>query len=215
MHERQEHVPSRPPARRDPLLPVLATSVSFVLVAAIFHFYPRVSRWLGSDVPAVVGESQSPDEAVPVWVCRGVEGVGLLLRGTRDEEGLDEAFEGGPYRLLTLHVWNFAREEPFALDVPEGGFVSPEGGDPALPAARLLKEEAPARLRPLLLGLGAVRSLRVPKGHAGKALLAVRGDPGRRTAFVSGGLTFERKELERRILAQFEQRPDRKQFEDF
>jgi len=214
MPERQEQ-PPRSPERRDPLLPLLAVAVSFVLAAAVFHFYPRVSRWLGSDVPAVVGEFQPPDEAVPVWVCRSVEGVGLLLRGIRDEEGLGEAFEGGPYRLLTLHVWNFAREEAFALTLPEGGFVSPEGGDPAFPAARFLKADAPPRLRPLLLGLGAVGSLTVPKGHAGKALLAVRGDPGKRTAFVSGGLTFERKELERRTLARFEQRPDPKQFEDF
>jgi len=215
MRERQELVPPRTRERRDPILPVLAASVSLVLVAAVFHFYPRVSRWLGSDVPAVEGEFQPPDEPVPVWVCRGVEGVGLLLRGSRDEDGLGDAFEGGPYRLLTLHVWNFAREEPFTLDLPEGGFVSPEGGEPARPAARLLKADAPPRLRPLLLGLGAVDSLTVPKGHAGKALLAVRGDPARRTAFVSGGLTFERKELEWRTLAQFEQRPDRKQFEDF
>lgn len=215
MRERQETLLPRARERRDPLLPMLATAVSLVLVAAVFHFYPRVSRWLGPDVPAVVGEPQSPDDAVPVWVCRGIDGVGLLLRGSRDDDGLGEAFEGGPYRFLTLHVWNFAREEPFDLVLPEKGFVSPEGGDPALPAARLVKGDAPPRLRPVLLGLGAVTSLRVPKGHAGKALLAVRGDPGQRTAFVSGALTFERRELERRTLAQFEQRPDRKQFEDF
>ncbi len=201
--------------RKDPLLPLLAMAVSLVLAAAVFHFYPRFSRWLGSDAPAVVGQVQSPDDAVPVWVCRGVEGVGLLLRGSKDDEGLGDAFEGGPYRFLTLHVYNFARDEPFDLKLPEGGFVSPEGGDPALPAALLVKQDAPLRLRPVLLGLGAVRSLRVPKGHSGKALLAVRGDPGARTAFVSGALTFERRELERRALAQFEQRPDRKQFEDF
>ncbi|MFI5403097.1 MAG: hypothetical protein ACHQ1G_09185, partial [Planctomycetota bacterium] len=67
MRERLEHVPPRTRERRDPLLPVLATSVSLVLVAAVFHFYPRVARWLGSDVPAVESEFQSPDEAVPVW----------------------------------------------------------------------------------------------------------------------------------------------------
>lgn len=215
MREGNEQAPPRSRERRDPLLPALAMAVSLVLVAAIFHFYPRVSRWLGPDVPAVAGEPLNPDDAVPVWVCRGVEGVGLLLRGSRDDDGLGDAFVGGPHRLLTLHVWNFAREAPFELNLPEGGFVSPEGGDPAVPAARLVKEDAPARLRPVLLALGAVTSLRVPKGHSGKALLAVRGDPGERTAFVSGTLTFERRELERRTLAQFEQRPDPKQFKDF
>ncbi len=215
MPERHEPPPPRARARTDPLLPLLASAVSLILVAAVFHFYPRVSRWLGPDVPSVVGEALSPGDAVPVWVCRGVDGVGLLLRGTRDDDGLGDAFEGGPYRFLTLHVWNFARDEPFVLNLPEGGFVSPEGLDPALPAARLVKGDVPPRLRPLLLGLGAVTSLRVPKGHAGQALLAVRGDPAKRTGFVSGALTFERRELERRTLAQFERRPDRKQFEDF
>jgi len=201
--------------RKDPLLPLLATAVSLVLAASIFHFYPRVSRWIGSDVPAVVGEREAPDGAVPVWVCRSVEGVALLLSGNGEEEGLAEAFEDGPYRLLTLHVYNFAREEPFELDLPAAGLVSPEGGEPALPAAQLLRADLPARLRPIVLALGAVPSLRVPKGHAGKALLALRGDPSKRTAFVSGPLTFERRELERTTLARFEQRPDPKQFEDF
>ena len=201
--------------RKDPLLPLLATAVSLVLVGAVFHFYPRFARWLGSNEAAVAGQVQSPGDAVPVWVCRGVEGVGLILRGGREDDGLGAAFEGGPYRFLTLHVYNFARAEAFELNLPEGGFVSPEGGDPAFPAARFVKEDAPARLRPVLLGLGAVTSLRVPMGHSGKALLAIRGDPAPRTAFVSGALTFERRELERRALAQFEQRPDKKQFEDF
>jgi hypothetical protein len=201
--------------RKDPLLPLLATAVSLVLVAAAFHFYPRFARWFGPNEAAVAGEVQSPDDAVPVWVCRGVEGVGLILRGSREDDGLGDAFVGGPYRFLTLHVYNFAREEPFDLKLPEGGFVSPEGGEPALPAARLVKEDAPLRLRPVLLGLGAVTSLRVPRGYAGQALLAIRGDPAPRTAFVSGALTFERRELLRRTLAQFEQRPDSKQFEDF
>lgn len=197
------------------MLPLLAAAVSVVLLGAILHFYPRFKRWLGPDVASVASHVQAPDEAVPVWVCRGVDGVGLLLRPTRDDEGLGDAFDGGPYRFLTLHVWNFAREEPFELTLPEAGLLSPEGGEPALPAARLAKPDVPARLRPVLLGVGAVTSLRVPKGHSGKALLALRGDPAARTAFVAGALSFERRQLERRILAQFEQRPDPKQFEDF
>jgi hypothetical protein len=203
------------PERKDPMLPLLATAVSLVLVASVFHFYPRISQWLGPGVESVSSEHEAGDAAVPVWVCRGVDGVGLLLSGDGHHEGLGDAFVGGPYRLLTLHVYNFAREEPFDLTLPEKGFLSPEGGEPALPAAALVKGDAPAALRPVLLALGAVPSLRVPKGHAGKALLAVRGDPGRRTAFVSGPLTFERKELERKTLARFEQSPDRKQFEEF
>jgi hypothetical protein len=203
------------PERKDPMLPLLATAVSLVLVASAFHFYPRISQWIGPRVDAVSGEHEAGDVAVPVWVCRGVDGVGLLLSADGHAEGLDDAFAGGPYRLLTLRVYNFAREEPFDLALPEKGFLSPEGGDPALPAASLVKGDIPATLRPVLLALGAVPALRVPKGHAGKALLAVRGDPSRRTAFVSGPLTFERRELERRALARFEQRPDRKQFEEF
>jgi hypothetical protein len=203
------------PERKDPMLPLLATAVSLVLVASVFHFYPRISQWLGPSVDAVSSEQEAGDVAVPVWVCRGVEGVGLLLSGDGHHEGLGDAFPGGPYSLLTLHVYNFARDEPFDLTLPEKGFLSPEGGEPALPAISLVSADAPAALRPVLLALGAVPSLRVPKGHAGKALLAVRGDPLRRTAFVSGPLTFERRELERKTLARFEQRPDRKQFEEF
>jgi len=201
--------------RKDPLLPLLAAAVSLVLVASIFHFYPRVTRWLGSGVAAVAEEREAPEAAVPVWVCGAVKGVALLLNASPDDERIADAFEGGPYRFLTLHVYNFASDEPFELKLPDAGLASPEGGEPALPAARFLKEEPPAPLRPVLLALGAVPSLRVPKGHEGKALFALRGDPAKRTAFVSGELTFERKVLERRVLAQFEQRPDAKQFEDF
>jgi hypothetical protein len=203
------------PERKDPMLPLLATAVSLVLVASVFHFYPRISQWVGPGVDSVSGEHEAGEVAVPVWVCRSVEGVGLLLSGDGSQEGLGDALVGGPYRLLTLHVYNFAREEPFELTLPEKGFLSPEGGEPALPAASLVRGDAPATLRPLLLAAGAVPSLRVPKGHAGKALLAVLGDPARRTAFLSGPLTFERRELERRTLARFEQRPDPKQFQEF
>jgi hypothetical protein len=201
--------------RKDPMLPLLATAVSLVLVASVFHFYPRVSHWLGPSVDAVVGNHEAGDVAVPVWVCRGVDGVGLILSEDGHAQGLEDAFTGGPYHLLTLHVYNFAREEPFDLALPEKGFLSPEGGEPALPTAALVPADAPAALRPVLLGLGAVSSVHVAKGHAGKALLAVRADPAKRTAFVAGTLTFERKELERKTLARFEQRPDRKQFEEF
>lgn len=201
--------------RKDPMLPLLATAVSLVLIASVFHFYPRISNWLGANVDAVVGDHELGDVAVPVWVCRGVDGVGLMLSADGHAEGLDDAFVGGPYRLLTLHVYNFARDEPFDLALPEKGFLSPEGGEPAVPAAALVRADAPAALRPVLLALGTVPALHVAKGHAGKALLAVRSDPARRTAFVAGPLTFERKELERRTLARFEQRPDRKQFEEF
>jgi len=201
--------------RKDPMLPLLATAVSLVLIASVFHFYPRISRWLGPSVDAVVGDHEAGDVPVPVWVCRGIDGVGLMLAADGHTEGLEHAFAGGPYHLLTLHVYNFARDEPFELTLPEKGFLSPEGGEPAVPAAALLPSDAPASIRPVLLALGAVPSLRVEKGHAGKALLAVRADPAKRTAFVAGPLTFERKELERKTLARFEQRPDRKQFEEF
>lgn len=197
------------------MLPLLATAVSLVLVASVFHFYPRISQWLGPGLDAVTNDHEAGDAAVPVWVCRGIDGVGMLLASDGQRAELGEALEGGPYSLLTLHVWNFARDEPFDLALPEKGLLSPEGGDPALPVALLVKPDASPAVRPILLALGAVPSLRVPKGHSGKALLAVRGDPTRRTAFVSGPFTFERRELERRALARFAQRPDRKQFEEF
>jgi hypothetical protein len=202
--------------RSDPLVPLLATAVSLVLVGAIFFvFYPRLSRWLGPSKASVVGEAPEPDDAVPVWVCRDVPGVALLLRGGVEESGLAEAFDAGPYRLLTLHAYNFARDEPLDIELPEGGFASPEGGEPLRPASRLVRADAPPRLRPILLGLGAVNGLRVPKGHAARLLLALRDDPAKRTAFVSGTLTFERRELKRQALARFEQRPTPKEFEEF
>lgn len=201
--------------RKDPLLPLLGAAVSLILVASAIHFYPYFARRLASPRPPVTGAVASPDDAVPVWVCRSVDGVALLLRVEAEDKGLADALKGGPYGFLTLHVYNFAREAPFELNLPEAGFASPEGGDALVPAARLVRPDAPPRLRPVLLGLGAVDSLRVEKGHGAQALLVVRGDPSRRTAFVSGDLTFERRELERRVLARFEQRPDAKQFEDF
>jgi hypothetical protein len=200
--------------RRDPLLPILASVVSLILVAAAIHLYPYVARHFERG-PPVVQVLAPPDEEVAVWVCKSVEGVALLLRAQAEDHGLGGALEGGPHRLMTLYVFNFAREAPFELNLPEAGFLSPEGGEPAVPAAKLVKADVPAQLRPVLLGLGAVRSLRVPKGHRAQALLALRGDPAPRTAFVSGGLTFERRELEHRALARFEQRPDAKQFGDF
>jgi hypothetical protein len=203
-------------ARTDPLVPLLATAVSLVLIGAVgLVLYPRFARWLGPEEGAVHGTMPGPDDPVPVWICRGVEGVALLLRGGVEEAVLAEALEGGPYQLLTLHVYNFSREEPFELVLPREGFASPEGGEPARPAFGLVRPDAPARLKPVLLGLGAVEALRVPKGHRAQALLAVRDDAARRTAFVSGVLTFERKELARQELARWEQRPDLKGFEDF
>jgi hypothetical protein len=202
--------------RSDPLVPLLATAVSLVLAGAVgLVLYPRFARWLGPGEGAVHATAPSPGDPVPVWICRRVPGVALLLRGGVEEAVLAEALEGGPYQLLTLHVYNFNREEPFELVLPQGGFASPEGGEPAWPVARLVRADAPARLRPVLLGLGAVDSLRVPRGHRAQALLAVRDEPARRTAFVSGELMFERKELERQELARWQQRPDLKRFEDF
>jgi len=205
--------------RADAFVTLIASATSLLLIGFVaFVLYPRLTRWLGPEQPAVVGTAPSPTDAVPVWVCHGVEGVGLMLRAGLDEgagNGIGEALAGGPYQFLTLHVYNFAREEPFDLALPAAGFASPEGGEPARPVASLVRSDAPDHLRPILLGLGAVPTLSVPRGHSAQALLAVRGDPARRTGFVSGDLRFERRELERWRLARWQLRPDAREFEDF
>jgi len=189
--------------------------VALCVVTGAFVFYPRLSRWLGPSRVSVVGEPPSPTEVVPVWLSRGPDGVALLIEpldGDTDP-GLQEAFGPGRHFLL-LHVYNFAHAGRYVLELPAAGFASPEGGAPARPAAAVLPADLPAPFRPVVTGLGAVGRLEVEKGHAGQALLVIEADPARRTAFVSGDLRFERREVQLGTLASWRQAPDWAHFED-
>ena len=205
--------------RGDPLVPVLGIVVSIVVIGTIgFIFVPRVSAWIGGGEESVVAPQPSPLAAVPVWVCRTEDGVALLIEPGRDAGTaavLDAALEGGPWHYMQLTVCNFGREGGFDLELPSTGFLSPEGGENARPAAGLLRHDAPDHLKAVLHGLGAVTRLSVAKGHRGQALLVVPQDPRRRSAFAAGDLRFERRELARRTLAAWRQRPDWEAFKDF
>jgi hypothetical protein len=205
--------------RSDPLVPLLGLAVTIVVVGAFgVVFYPRIARWLGPHEESVVGEPPSPTATVPVWISRTSDGVALVLEADWDggtARALDRALEGGPYRYLRLSVYNFAREAGYLLELPRAGFVSPEGGEPVRPAAFVLRADAGEHLRAVLRGLGAVARLEVAKGRSGHALLVTQEDPRRRTAFVSGDLRFERRELQRRVLASWQNRPDWEEFNDF
>jgi len=205
--------------RTDPLVPLLGLAVALVVVGAFgVVFYPRFVRWLGPHEASVVGEPPSPTATVPVWISRTQDGVALVLEADSDvgtARALDLALEGGPYSYLRLSVYNFAREAEFLLELPRAGFASPEGGEPARPAAFVLRPDASEHLQTVLRGLGAVARLEVAKGRSGHALLVTEGDPRRRTAFVSGELRFERRELQRRVLASWQKRPDWEEFNDF
>jgi len=202
--------------RTDPLVPLLGVAVFAVVLGAIgLVFYPRIAEWVDRDerVDAVL---VSPDARVPVWVCRGVEGVALLMEPLTERElgeGLADALvPGGPRAFLRLAVYNFAAKEPYVLELPAAGFASPEGGAPAVPVAGLVRPDVEPRLRPILSGLGAVTRLAVAEGRRGQALLAVPDDPQRRTAFVSGELRFERKEVTRWNLARWQRQPSLSEF---
>ena len=205
--------------RSDPLVPLLGLAVALVVLGAFgVVFYPRVVRGLGPHEASVVGEPPSPTATVPVWISHTEDGVALMLEADWDggtARALDGALEGGPYRYLRLSVYNFAREESFLLELPRAGFASPEGGEPARPAVFVLRPDAAEHLQAVLRGLGAVARLEVAKGRSGYALLVTPEDPQRRTAFVSGELRFERRELQRRVLASWQKRPDWEEFNDF
>jgi hypothetical protein len=205
--------------RSDPLVPLLGLAVALIVVGAFgVVFYPRVVRWLGPRQESVVGEPPSPTATVPVWISRTEDGVALVIEADWDPgtaPALDRALKGGPYRYLRLSVYNFAHEGPFRLELPPQGFASPEGGEPARPAASVLRADAAEHLRAVLRGLGAVAQLEVAQGCSGHALLVTGADPRRRTAFVSGELRFERRELPRRVLASWQNRPDWEEFNDF
>jgi hypothetical protein len=181
-------------------------------------FYPRISRWFGPDHESVASIAASPTAKVPVWVCRTVDGVALLL-DCGPQENARERVEGALSReglfLIRLEVFNFARDEPFVLSLEGARFASPEGGPKAMPATAALRADLSEPERAVLRGMGAVERLEVSKGRRGQALLALAADPTARTSFATGELIFERRELERRTLAAGRQQPDLKEFQDF
>jgi len=201
--------------RSDPLVTVLGSAVALVVLGAVgLVFYPRISRWFGPERTSVSGIRPQPGARVPVWVCRSVSGVALLLEASQNGAGLDEAVTGGPFSYLRLSVYNFGRGSPFPLDL-SGKFVAPDGGPvPGAVAARLRPDLSAERLT-ILRGIGAVDRLLVPEGHLGVALLAIDGDLAKRRSFAFGDLMFERRELKRQALAEWRRHPDLKQFLDF
>jgi hypothetical protein len=200
-------------------VPVLGSAVAVVVIGAIgLVFYPRISRWFGPDRESVSAVAASPTAKVPVWVCRSVEGVALLLDCGPQEnarERLDGALTREGLFLIRLEVFNFAREAPFVLTLKGAGLASPEGGPRARPASSALRAGLSDPERAILRGMGAVDSLEVAKGHRGQALLVLATDPALRTSFATGELIFERREVERRTLAAWRQEPDLKEFQDF
>ena len=205
--------------RTDPLVPILASSVAFVVVGAIvLVFYPRVRDLIGPEKDSVVGVRASEQVGIPVWLCQSEEGVAMMIEPCLDEDAarvLGAALEGGPYHFLRLGIYNFDRETPFVFRIPEAGLSSPEGGSPACATAALLRSEVPAYLRTVLDGLGAVQSIEVGKGSSAQALLAVKESPGKRTAFVSGHLRFERRLIQRLRLESWRVHPAYQDFKDF
>jgi hypothetical protein len=205
--------------RGDPLVPVLGAAVAAVVTGAVlFVFYPRVERALRGDGACVPLLPQPRDARVPVWVCRSVEGVALLVEpfaAAGSESALDDSLRGGPHHLLRLFVCNFAGPEAFTLDLPPGGVHGHEGGTAATPVAALLREGLPPERAAVLRGLGAVMRLEVARGRQGQALLASYGDPRARPALVIGTLRFERREVALHALASWRNRPDWDRFRDF
>ncbi|MHC4953371.1 MAG: hypothetical protein ACYTGZ_05730 [Planctomycetota bacterium] len=207
--------------RTDPLIPILASAVALVCLGAILLvFYPRVRSLVAEGRGAVVRSVPPEGGRVPLWVCRSEKGVAILieprvLTGTTTDAALDALLGGGPNHYLRLSIYNFGRADSYRLSVPDSGFDSPEGGARLIPCAALLPETMDAAGRTLLLGLGATQSLEVPTGRRGQILLVVSADVAGRTAFVSGGLRFERREVPRLALAKFRQRPDLRDFLDF
>ena len=205
--------------RTDPLVPILASSVAFVVVGAIvLVFYPRVRDLIGPDKDSVVGVRASAQVGIPIWLCQSEEGVALMIEPCLDAEAarvLGGALEGGPYHFLRLGIYNFDRETPFLFRIPEAGLSSPAGGRPACATANLLRSDVPAHLRTVLDGLGAVQSIEVGKGSSAQALLALAEEPGNRTAFVSGRLRFERRLIQRLTLESWRTHPAYQDFKDF
>ena len=207
--------------RSDPLIPILGSAVSLVVLGTILIvFYPRVRAWFEDGDNAVVLSLPPLDEEVPLWTCSPRPGVALLiepldLAGPATDPALDDMLGGGPYHYLRLSVYHFEGDDPYRVDVPERGFDSPEGGPRLVPASARLGRGLDAAARTVLTGLGAVSSLVLDPGRQGQILLVVDADVAGRTGFVSGTLRFERRAVTRYALAAWHERPQLESFLDF
>jgi hypothetical protein len=207
--------------RSDPLIPILGSAVSLVVLGAILLvFYPRVSAWFEQDEGAITLSRPAPEEPVPLWTCSPRPGVALLiemldLAGEATDPALDSMLTGGPYHYLRLSVFHFEGEAPYRLTAPGTGFDSPEGGVRVLPAATRMRPDLDAAARTVLAGLGAVPGLDVEPGRQGQILLVAAEDVAARTAFVSGPLKFERRAVTRYALAAWHEEPELQSFLDF
>jgi len=207
--------------RSDPLIPILGSAVSLVVLGAILLvFYPRVSSWFENGEDAVVLSLPALEEEVPLWTCSPRAGVALLiepldLAGPATDPALDTMLVGGPYHYLRLSVYHFEGDDPYRIDLPAQGFDSPEGGPRLVPASARLARGLDASARTVLTGLGAVPSLLLEPGRHGQILLVAGGDLSGRTGFVSGGLRFERRAVTRYALAAWHERPELDSFLDF
>jgi hypothetical protein len=186
--------------RSDPLIPILGSAVSLVVLGAVLLvFYPRVSSWFAQDDAAVIQPLVDLEAEVPLWKCTSSDGVAMLIEpmlmaGDGTDPALDSMLEGGPYRYLR---------------------DSPEGGARLFPAAARVRPGLSAVARTVLSGLGSVPVLEVPPGRHGQILLVTTADVTARTAFVSGELRFERRKVTRYALAAWRERPEFKTFQDF
>jgi hypothetical protein len=212
--------------RSDPLIPILGSAVSLVVIGAILLvFVPRVSDWFEERSDSVVKALPDPDRAIPLWTCESQPGVAMLiepltLTGDGKDAVLDRMLVGGPYRYYRLRVYNFEGKEPVRVDLASGdaatsGFDSPEGGVRLVPAAGSISPAADLRARTVLAGLGATSTLAVPPGESGQILLIASADLSARTGFSRGTLQFQRKEKARSAIASWHEQPTLKQFSDF
>ncbi len=212
--------------RSDPLIPILGSAVSLVVIGAILLvFVPRVSDWFEERADTVVEPLPDAAQAIPLWTAVPQAGVAMLiepltLTGDATDPALDLMLEGGPYRYYRLRVYNFEGKNSVRVDLGGGGtttpgFDSPEGGARLLPAAAKILPTIDARSRTVLVGLGATATLEVPPGESGQLLLVATADVSARTAFTRGSLQFRRKEKARRDLASWHEHPTLKQFQDF
>ena len=204
--------------RSDPLVPILGSAVFVVVILAIGLFYPRVAKWFGPDQPSVTVRGDEPEERVPVWICRSIDGVAILLEQRFDEResrALDRALIGGPHHYLRMTVMNFSRAEPFIVQIGSDGLVSPGGGLPLRSAHEFIRQDALQHLRLVVEGQGAVPRIEVAEGHQGQLLLVTPAAVAERGSFAYGKLLFERRELVRRTLASWQRRPTLKEFLEF
>lgn len=205
--------------RGDPFVPILASAVAAVVLGSIvFVFYPRVADWIASQGEGVRGGHVSRETKIPVWICRSEEGVALMLESYPElsSQGALRGPSGStPREFLLLSVYNFAGPEVFSIDFERQPFRAVDGLVPAEPASDLLVESAPANLKAVLRGLGALPRLDVPRGRTGQALFVLYGSASRHASYAVANLQFDRKQVAAGRLAGWRRKPDWKGFQEF